>query len=851
MSSDDIELDEVEVVEVAGKAHHDGTRAKKKRCAPPSLRCATLIIFIVMAIIYVAGVAVGNVLMFNSLDTLDMRAANASINRFTWLMQYDMLKMQDMVKSFGKTDAAVASIQNLISHPEMDPEDAVFSFVRNYLNTTAVYDQEGKQTGVKYGVDANFWALLDKDYKTKYSLYYPNGPAGAERSAAPKINPGVFKSIVADLKVSLRLLIPNEGDDKLMFVSVAPITNASGTEVQGYLVAGRSLSSRLQNYADNAPICLVIQDGRPEPGVPPVWDDVDRKMFATVASGTFGNNKSFTGVPDTTEIKKRVFLRRDTPSVQKTPGRICPTFPVYEDAENSKVGYVNFCDLDPDQYKDVATCFLMRVDRPQAMVDMGNIRIISLSLEVGITMFVLGAVFLALLDFFVLRRIVNLSNVIKQQGSQTQGDKDEKEEEEDKKGSKEDDQEDLNSEARGKSGKSSKAKSGTSASGTSEGSYTSHSSDFIVTTSTSTRHRSKREEIESLKSDMEQNALGLRKRLDDVNNSIKSEQQKNIRHKQGMQLLNLWRGRKDYFPGLRPNALQLRYEPSRNVDDLLSNPLAIEYLKTHCASDHTLENVWFILDVSWLQELEAAEDKEDDMAKRHQIHDVAACTAKTIMERYICENAPQMVNLSAGTFKKLRESGDQYTRHMFDEALGEVKMMLTTDIIPRFQTSMAYSAMSETLYVDTSGEADESEFSDETVSTAGSILTDATEEGAGGVAQVFAHTFKNLNTAFEVDHNASTVSTSTTSGAAASSSIVVSAPKKEEPKKEEPKKEEPKKEEPKKEEPKKEESKEEESEEGSESGDSGSSGSGSGSSGSGSGSSGSGSGSDSGSDDSE
>jgi len=235
-----------------------------------------------------------------------------------------------------------------------------------------------------------------------------------------------------------------------------------------------------------------------------------------------------------------------------------------------------------------------------------------------------------------------------------------------------------------------------------------------------------------------------------------------VHHKQAMQLLNLWCGRKDFFPGLRPNAMQLRYEPTRNLDDIINNPLAIEYLKSHCESDRTLENLWFLLDVSWLEELETAEDNEESPEKRAQIHDVAESAAKTIMKRYIVENAPQEINLSSATFMKLRAVGERYSRKMFDEAVSEVKLMLNTDILPRFQKTSAYSAMSETLYIDSSGGGTESsEFSDETVSTAGSILTDEGEDGDGNVGRVFAHTFKNLHTTFDVgrgDDNSSSYS---------------------------------------------------------------------------------------------
>jgi len=154
-------------------------------------------------------------------------------------------------------------------------------------------------------------------------------------------------------------------------------------------------------------------------------------------------------------------------------------------------------------------------------------------------------------------------------------------------------------------------------------------------------------------------------------------------------------------------------------------------------------------------ELENAEDDEQNPAERSQLHDVVVHTAKTIFARYIAENAPQQINISADTYKRLREAGEHYSRKMFVEAVSEVKLMLNTDILPRFQKTSSYSAMSETLYRDSAGGGDSSsELSDETVSTAGSILTD--EEGEeGGVGRIFAKTFKGLHTAFDVGHDGS------------------------------------------------------------------------------------------------
>jgi len=234
--------------------------------------------------------------------------------------------------------------------------------------------------------------------------------------------------------------------------------------------------------------------------------------------------------------------------------------------------------------------------------------------------------------------------------------------------------------------------------------------------------------------------------------------------------LNLWCVRKDFFPGLGPKSLGYAYEVPKDIDDLLSNPLAVEFLKNHCDADRTLENLWFILDVSWLKDVEAAEDIEEDEGERSQIHDIAVYTTKTIMERYIVENAPQQINLSAATFKKLREKSHHYSRGMFEDAVSEVKLMLNTDVLPRFKNTVSYSAMIETLAVDSAGD-EESSFSEDTVSTTGSILT---EDGEGDVTRMFAHTFKNLDGAFDVGHddNSSTISASSSVAGAKAPSVV-------------------------------------------------------------------------------
>jgi len=758
----EVELDDIEVVEVTGKSHHDKVRDNKNEgCCTCNLRSTSITIFVSVAVVYVVGVAIGSYLMFSSLETLDMEASNHSINRLSMLIQDDGGKLIQLIGAYGRSDDAATSIRNLLANPE-DPEEAIFPFLRNRMNTTPVaYDESGKPTQYIYGVgnEITYWAFLDTEYNTKYAVYYPKGPGDTglvgtkKHFPAPVIHASVFKNIVEDTgnQRILKVLVPDEGDDKAMMTAMVEITDPKDVNqtILGFLVAGRALLPRLKQYSDDAPSCVVMQDGSENADI---WDDVDREYFAKVVPGTFGLDKTYGG--------KAAFIKRDKDVIEKARDRFCPNLPLFQATDSLMAGYFSLCGLDPNnkRFKDGASCFLMRVDRPMCIADKGTVPIVSLSTGIIILMIILCIFFVLFLDYMVLRRIVNLSNVIKQQ---TKGHADALKDQDENPGS------ESEGEAEG-------SKSGSGASGSSEGS--SISANSTDTTASSGKapappRKSARDEIDNLKRAMEQNAIGLRKRLEAVNDSIKVEIQKNIRQKQAIQLLNLWCVRKDFFPGLRGNAIDFPYEPPRNIDELLSNPLAVEYLKNHCDADRTLENLWFILDVSWLKDVEAAEDIEEDEADRAEIHDIAVYTAKTIIERYIVENAPQQINLSAGTFKKLREKKHHhYSRGMFEDAVGEVKLMLDTDVLPRFQKTASYTAMIETLAVDSAGD-EESSFSEDTVSTTGSILT---EDGEGDVTRMFAHTFKNLDGAFDVGHddNSSTISASSSVAGAKAPSVV-------------------------------------------------------------------------------
>jgi len=781
-----IELDNIPVVEVTGKAHRDRQRRSRKGSCDcsPSLRATTILIFVCIGIVYVIALVIGDLVLYFSLADLDQTMCNNSINRLTMLIEDDMTNLRQLTNMYAHSTVAFECMTNISKAINEGDEAKKMETIDTFflgtgINTTynvPISETEMITVSVYQASSLiNYMGFLDLNFNTVYGVFYPGDiatgvKAGTEQQwPPPYFKPEAYKRIYDE---SGRkdgnwhgLLVPDGGCSvEPMIVSFEGIKDADSVikkepnpEFVGYFVCARTLLHRIPMFSDAVPTCISIHNGADDDKSK--WDKTDLESFeqAETTPG-FSVKKEFGGTP--------VFVQRDNETLGKSRDRFCPSVPLFNATSSLMTGYIQYCGSNPKVHTDKHDCFWIRVDRPMSMVEEGIKPLLIMSAEIIVIVIVLFVIFVVFLDCVVLRRIEALSNVIKKQ---TRGHAKAQEEEDETTAATSNADDDDDEKDQKKHGKSAgRSKSGKSASGSSENSRTSSEGGDGPARITNAR-----DEIGNLKRAMEQNALGLRKRLEAVNDSIKAEQQRSIHHKQAMQLLNLWCGRKDYFPGLRPNAMQLRYEPTRNLDDILNNPLAIEYLKSHCESDRTLENLWFVLDVSWLEQLEAAEDNEEIPEKRQQIHDVAEGAALNIIQRYIATNAPQEVNLSAGTFKRLREVGEVYSRKMFDEAVSEVKLMLNTDILPRFQKTSAYSAMSETLYIDSSGGGDESsEFSEETGSTAGSVLTDEIDEAEGNVGRVFAHTFKNLHQAFDVGHDDNSSSCSASSSHATNSGVI-------------------------------------------------------------------------------
>ena len=235
----------------------------------------------------------------------------------------------------------------------------------------------------------------------------------------------------------------------------------------------------------------------------------------------------------------------------------------------------------------------------------------------------------------------------------------------------------------------------------------------------------KHDEVLKVQKSVKTNIDSLKDDITAANISIKNERHWRRRNMHALRLMNMWCGRKDIFPGLRgkdkpatsstptpgaegeenPNVIP-KDEANRgyedmSVDDMLARPIAMEFLKVHSRFEDSQENIFFLLDVTWLQELERLEEVESDPMKRAQMHDMIVSVADHIVKRYIVQGAPQEINISSESMSIVRQLSGTYSKNMFAKAIYDVKMMTSMDVLSRFKHTPAFLAMSEALDVET------------------------------------------------------------------------------------------------------------------------------------------------------
>ena len=269
------------------------------------------------------------------------------------------------------------------------------------------------------------------------------------------------------------------------------------------------------------------------------------------------------------------------------------------------------------------------------------------------------------------------------------------------------------------------ASSESTVTGTTGTSGTSGSSGATTTTSSESGDSTgdsgnKHDEVLRVQKSIKTNIDILKDDITAANVNIKKERQWRRRCNHALRLMNLWCGRKDIFPGVRtrdkpanPSSADNsgdenghKDDPSRgyedmSVDEVLARPIAMEFLKVHCRFEESQENIFFLLDVTWLQELERLEEVESDIVKKAQMHDTVVSVADHIVKRYIAPGSPQEINISAESMSIVRQLSGTYSKNMFSKAIYDVKMMTSMDVLSRFKHTPAFAAMSEALDVET------------------------------------------------------------------------------------------------------------------------------------------------------
>ena len=272
----------------------------------------------------------------------------------------------------------------------------------------------------------------------------------------------------------------------------------------------------------------------------------------------------------------------------------------------------------------------------------------------------------------------------------------------------------------------------------------------------------KYDKVAQVQKAMNSNIDVLKADITTANVNVKRERRWRRRYTHALRIMNLWCGRKDVFPGLRgrdrppgsttTTAADLAdyddddddegavprgagagsgstgatttaasniddgrsqmdlntgigangghgYE-DMSVDDVLEHPIAMEFLKVHSRFEESQENIFFLLDATWLQELEKLEEVESDPVKKAQLHDTVVSVADHIVKRYIVKGAPQEINISSESMSIVRKLSGTYSKGMFAKAIYDVKMMTSMDVLSRFKHTTAFLAMSEALDVE-------------------------------------------------------------------------------------------------------------------------------------------------------
>lgn len=602
----------------------------------------------------------------------DYDLCDDNLNSVVRAMNDDSLKLRELMYQYSEWDDTVAAIHSLNTPNEY--------YFRQYYESNFLWDGEWI-TDMKF----NLVAFYDVNHTHLFSEYYPPGE-GEVQVVKEKGEVPEFFTTDASRKIGGSyhgvIVMPRP-----MIVTHLPVTYSSQTlGTQGYILFGKEIAPRVKTYAEEISGCITMWIGDEQ-----LNEGEVHGVKEHLSPGYIKTDGEWLG-PVHHESKR-------THHLKDSKYRICPDVLEFKELPESAAGYIKIADeVDID-----GTYFIVRVDLPETMFDTG---VPPTGLLFGVTMacilafVIVGYVYL---DLNVLHRLSRIKKFLEKFKREHEEELAEAKLEKAstfrwRKGNK-----------RGSGMGSSGGISDTTGSSDSKAANTSESSTGTGTSDKSSTSgddkNNERDEIGKLGAALIMNVHAMERDIAVINRDIRVQRRWRRRFELACRLMNFWGGRSKAFPGLYskdpadPDYALTNYN-DMTIDVLLSRPICMEFLRVYAETGEVQENILFLLDVSWLKELERAFDEESDVERRDNIQDIIKDTVTHIFSRYIKSGAPNELNIAGDTMASIRAQEGTYFRGMFSAVIAEIKMLVATDVLIKFKGTAQYAAMSEALDIE-------------------------------------------------------------------------------------------------------------------------------------------------------
>ena len=643
----------------------------------------TTITFFVFVFIFVLAVF-GSLALYtmSKFKAGDYDMCDDNLNSVVRTINDDSVKLRELLVQFAQWDDAVEAVKTINTPNEY--------FFRQYYESNFLWDGEWI-TDLNY----NLVAIYDANHTHLFSEYYLPGVIGVQATKDKGVVPAFFTTTASqDLPDEYHgiVVLPDTGTP--MILAQLPITYSTHSDgsTMGYMIFAKNLEPRVKAYAEEIAGCLTIWVGEEELAeVSGVANGMSAGYIATDGEwiGSIHHNSWRTS-----------HLNADS-------YRVCPQELEFDELPQSAAGYIKV----GDEVDSHDSYFVIRVDLPETMYDTGKPPtglLFGISMGCILVFIIVGYTYL---DLNVLHRLSRIKKFLEKFKREHEEELAEAKLEKtagfrwrknnSKRMSSAAALQEINTE-NAVAGGGGSAKTGVP--GTSDSSTGTGPSDKSSTSGDDNRNN-ERDEIGKLGAALIFSTKAMERDIAVINRDIRTQRRWRRRFELACRLMNFWGGRTKAFPGLyskdpaAPDYALTNYN-DMTIDVLLSRPICMEFLRIYAETGEVQENILFLLDVSWLKELERAFDDESDVDKRDRIQETIKDSVTHIFSRYIKSGAPNELNIAGDTMASIRAQEGTYYRGMFSAVIAEIKMLVATDVLIKFKSTAQYAAMSEALDIE-------------------------------------------------------------------------------------------------------------------------------------------------------